>query len=95
MYEDAIAEMEIRAPTERNRKLTKFLEAVNADDQMKAWWYMQQVTSERLQMSDHSWVHVQIVMNIALRLLRLLTKAGVEPAIVRDTGSTPRRPRSW
>ena len=27
-------------------------------------------------MSDHSWVHMQIVLNIALRLLRLLVKAG-------------------
>ena len=26
-------------------------------------------------MSDHSWVHVQIVLNIALRLLRLLLRA--------------------
>ena len=45
---------------------------------------MAQVTSERLGMSDHSWVHVQIVLNIALRLLRLLVKAGVEPAMVAD-----------
>jgi metal-dependent HD superfamily phosphatase/phosphodiesterase len=47
---------------------------------------MAQVTSERLGMSDHSWVHVQIVLNIALRLLRLLVKAGVEPAMVADHG---------
>ena len=37
-------------------------------------------------MSDHSWVHVQIVLNIGLRLLRLLVKAGVEPAMVTDHG---------
>ena len=43
-------------------------------------------------MSDHSWVHMQIVLNIALRLLRLLVKAGVEPAMVTDHGMTrPRR----
>jgi uncharacterized protein len=35
-------------------------------------------------MSDHSWVHVQIVLNVALRLLRLLAKANVEPAMVSD-----------
>src|SRR4051794_41256495 len=45
---------------------------------------MAQVTSERLGMSDHSWVHVQIVLNIALRILRLLVKAGIEPAMVAD-----------
>ncbi len=45
---------------------------------------MAQVVSERLGMSDHSWVHVQIVLNIALRLLRLLARAGIEPAMVTD-----------
>jgi metal-dependent HD superfamily phosphatase/phosphodiesterase len=47
---------------------------------------MQQVNAERLGMSDHSWVHIQIVVNIALRLFRLLSKAGVEPATVADHG---------
>jgi metal-dependent HD superfamily phosphatase/phosphodiesterase len=37
-------------------------------------------------MSDHSWVHVQIVLNVALRLLRLLVKGGIEPAMVADHG---------
>ena len=41
-------------------------------------------------MSDHSWVHVQIVLNIALRLLRLLVKAGVERAMVTDHGMRDR-----
>jgi metal-dependent HD superfamily phosphatase/phosphodiesterase len=51
---------------------------------------MTQVHAERLGMSDHSWVHMQIVLNIALRLLRLLVKAGVEPAVVADHGMSPR-----
>ncbi|MGH2839071.1 MAG: HD domain-containing protein, partial [Thermoleophilaceae bacterium] len=88
MYEDAILEMQIRAPAERNPKLAAFLKAVNADMQLKAWWYAQQVTADRQQMSDHSWIHVQKVMNIALRLLRLLSKRGVEPVVVRDHGFT-------
>jgi metal-dependent HD superfamily phosphatase/phosphodiesterase len=76
----------VRAPTRGNRKLEAFLEAVNDDDQVRAWWYMAQVHAERLGMSDHSWVHVQIVLNVALRLLRLLARAGVEPAMVADHG---------
>jgi len=76
----------VRAPTRGNRKLESFLKAVNGDDQVRAWWYMAQVQSERLGMSDHSWVHMQIVLNIALRLLRLLVKAGVEPVVVTDHG---------
>jgi uncharacterized protein len=90
MYEDAIAEMQIRAPAERNPKLGALLDAVNQDLQLKAWWYAQQTTAERLQMSDHSWIHVQKVMNIALRLLRLLSRRGVEPVVVRDHGFTPK-----
>ena len=76
----------MHAPTRGNRKLEKFLEAVNADERVRAWWYMAQLTSTRLEMSDHSWVHVQVVLNIALRLIRLLAKAGIEPAMVTDHG---------
>jgi hypothetical protein len=87
---EAIAEARVRAPTRGNRKLESFLDAVNADEQVRAWWYMTQVHAERLGMSDHSWVHMQIVLNIALRLLRLLLRAGVEPAMVADHGMRDR-----
>ena len=87
---EAIAEAKVRAPTRGNRKLESFLDAVNGDEQVRTWWYMAQVHAERLGMSDHSWVHTQIVLNIALRLLRLLVKAGVEPAVVADHGMSPR-----
>ena len=81
---DAVAGAAVRVPTRGNRKLEALLDGVNGDLQVRAWWHMAQVTSERLGMSDHSWVHVQIVLNIALRLLRLLIKAGVEPTVVTD-----------
>ena len=87
---EAVAEAQVRAPTRGNRKLESFLDAVNADEQVRTWWYMAQVQSERLRMSDHSWVHVQIVLNIALRLLRLLVKAGEQPAMVADHSMSPR-----
>jgi uncharacterized protein len=87
---EAIAEAHVRAPTRGNRKLESFIDAVNSDDQVRGWWYMAQVNAERLGMSDHSWVHMQIVLNISLRLLRLLVKAGVEPAMVADHGMRDR-----
>ncbi len=87
---DAVAAANVHAPTRGNRKLDGFLEAVNADPKVRAWWYMAQVTSRRLGMSDHSWVHVQVVLNIALRLLRLLTKRAIEPAMVADHGMKER-----
>jgi uncharacterized protein len=87
---DAVARAQVHAPTRGNRKLESFLEAVNADERVRAWWYMAQITSERLGMSDHSWVHVQVVLNISLRLLRLLVKGGIEPAIVAEHGMKAR-----
>ena len=87
---EAVAKAQVHAPTRGNRKLERFLEAVNADERVRAWWYMAQITSERLGMSDHSWVHVQVVLNISLRLMRLLVKGGIEPAMVTDHGMRDR-----
>jgi uncharacterized protein len=81
---EAVGSVSIAAPTRGNRRLEALLEAANSDDELRAWWHMQQVFATRLGMSDHSWVHVQIVLNIALRLFRLLVKRGVEPAMVAD-----------
>ncbi len=82
--EAAVAEARVRAPTRGNRRLEALLERGNADLELRTWWHMAQVASERLGMSDHSWVHVQIVLNIALRVLRLLARAGIEPVMVTD-----------
>jgi hypothetical protein len=82
---EAVAGMHLRVPSRGNRKLRKVLEQVDADEQIKAWWHVANVNAvARLEINDHSWVHVQIVANIALKLLRQLTKHGVEPTIVRD-----------
>jgi uncharacterized protein len=87
---DRLAEISVRAPTRGNRRLEKLLEAVNGDPQVKGWWHAAGVNANRLGMSDHSWVHIQIVTNIALRLSRLLFKSGVVPSIVADHALTER-----
>jgi metal-dependent HD superfamily phosphatase/phosphodiesterase len=87
---EALAEVRINAPTRGNRRLERLLAAVNGDEQVKAWWYVQGVNATRLHMSDHSWVHVQVVVNIALRLARLLFRRGVEPGMVSQHGMTER-----
>ena len=86
---EAIAPVKVHAPSERNRKLAAFLAACNGDTQLKARWLAQQTTAERLGMSDHSWVHLQIVLNMALRLFRMLRKHGVKSAIERDYAMNP------
>ncbi|MBM3679175.1 MAG: HD domain-containing protein [Actinobacteria bacterium] len=81
--------MSIRLPVRGNRKLRRALERANADPQLKAWWHVANVNAVvRLEINDHSWVHIQIVANIALKLLRQLVKNGVEPSVVRDYGMT-------
>jgi uncharacterized protein len=85
--EQAVAAMRINVPPRANRKLRTLLERVNADNQLKGWWHVSNVNAvARMDINDHSWVHIQIVANIALKLLRQLTKHGVEPSLVRDYG---------
>src|SRR6476620_2629733 len=84
---EAVARMRINVPVRGNRKLRTIIERVNADHQVKGWWHVSNVNAvARMQINDHSWVHIQIVTNIALKLLRQLTKHGIEPALVRDFG---------
>ena len=84
---EAIAQMRIRVPVRANRKLRTVIERVNQDAQLKGWWHVANVNAvARMEINDHSWVHIQIVTNIALKLLRQLTKHGVDPSVVRDYG---------
>jgi uncharacterized protein len=83
----AVGEMRIRVPVRANRTLRTVIDRVNRDDQLKGWWHVSNVNAvARMEINDHSWVHIQIVTNIALKLLRQLTKHGVEPNVVRDYG---------
>jgi uncharacterized protein len=85
----AVGEMRIRVPVRANRTLRAVIDRANRDDQLKGWWHVANVNAvARMEINDHSWVHIQIVTNIALKLLRQLTKHGVEPNVVRDYGYT-------
>jgi len=85
----AVRQMRIRVPDRGHQKLRRVIERVNADEQLKGWWHVANVNAVlRLEINDHSWVHIQIVTNIALKLLRQLTKHGIEPAVVTDYGMT-------
>jgi metal-dependent HD superfamily phosphatase/phosphodiesterase len=75
----------IHMPTRHNARLQEVLRRVNADEELYALWTVVNVNAvERLGMSDHGPVHMQIVSNIALKLLRLLESKLVVPNIVRD-----------
>src|SRR5688500_4871202 len=79
----AVEQMRINVPVRGNRKLRR----VSEDRQLKGWWHVANVNAVvRMEINDHSWVHIQIVANIALKILRQLFKHGVEPSAVRDFG---------
>ena len=77
----------MNVPDRHNERLARLIDRVNADDELYALWTAANVTAiNRLGMTDHGPVHVKIVMNIAVRLFRLLADADVEFGIVRDHG---------
>ncbi len=82
--------LRVHVPDKHNPKLQAIMEAVRRDDELYALWHAQNVTAVvRLNMTDHGPVHVHLVANMALRMLRILVERGIQPSIVRDYGFTP------
>lgn len=87
---EAIAVMRINLPARGNRTLRELLVRVNRDVSLKAWWHVANVNAtQRMRINDHSWVHVQVVTNIALKLLRDLVRKGAKSGMVADYGMRP------
>lgn len=79
----------IRLPVRHNRRLMEVINRVNADSELYTLWEVVNVNAVRRQgMSDHGPVHMQIVANIALKLLRSLIEHGVQPSVVVDHNLT-------
>lgn len=83
-FEDRVV---MTVPDRHNPKLRQLMTRVNDDDDLYALWLAANVNAmERLGMTDHGPVHVKIVMNIAVRMLRLLVDGGVAPSAVKHWG---------
>ena len=77
----------LNLPARHNPVLSTLVDRVDEDEELYALWTAQNVNAvDRLGISDHGPVHVQIVANSALRILRLLADAGVRPSVVADYG---------
>jgi len=75
----------IRLPLKHSPLLHKVIDRVNADDELFALWQAQNVNAvDRLGMSDHGPVHMNIVANISLRLLRLLHERDIEFTLIKN-----------
>lgn len=74
----------IYVPIAGNDLLEKALAKINEDIEIRTLWRVININAiDRLGMSDHGPVHVQIIANIALRLTRILLKNGVVMSISR------------
>jgi metal-dependent HD superfamily phosphatase/phosphodiesterase len=79
--------IDIHVPDRENATLRRLLARVNADLGLYQLWCSANVTAvPRLAMNDHGPVHIQIVANSALKLLRMIVRAGGVPSVVRDYG---------
>jgi metal-dependent HD superfamily phosphatase/phosphodiesterase len=78
----------IRLPLRHSPTLQKVIDRVNQNDELLALWQAQNVNAvDRLGMSDHGSVHMNIVANISLRLARLLHERGIEFSLARNYAS--------
>lgn len=81
--------MPIRIPSRHNPRLQRIVERINADLELHQLWKCANVNAvDRLGMSDHGEVHIRIVSNIALKMLRLLVDAGIQMSMVAKYGLT-------
>jgi metal-dependent HD superfamily phosphatase/phosphodiesterase len=77
-------------PARHNPRLQALAERINADEELRQLWRSANVNAvDRLGLGDCGEVHVRIVANAALKLLRLLREAGHQPAVVTHHRLTP------
>ncbi len=79
--------MSIQVPTRKNKKLESLLKHINEDAELLQLWKCANVNAvDRSGINDHGEVHIRIVSNAALKILRLLVKGSVESSVVKDHG---------
>jgi len=74
-------------PVRGNKKLEAVVEFIDGDNELQTLWRCSNILAiDRLGYNDHGPVHVKIVANRALKILRILLERGVEPGIKVDYG---------
>jgi hypothetical protein len=81
--------MKFTAPLRDNKKLKILIDCINEDKELFQIWKCSNVNAvDRSGISDHGEVHIRIVANAALRILRLLISGEIEPSVVTHHGLT-------
>lgn len=79
--------MSFHIPAKNNDKLKRLLEKITQDTELLQLWKCANMNAvDRSGINDHGEIHIRIVSNAALRILRLLVKGGVEPNVVSNYG---------
>ncbi len=77
--------MEFNIPVEQNQKLGLLIEKIKNDLELQNLWRMCNVNViGRMKINDHGPIHVKIVANSALRILRILMEKGIKPNIISE-----------
>jgi hypothetical protein len=81
--------MPLNLPARHNEKLRQLVGRVDADLELHTLWHCANINAvDRSGITDHGEVHIKIVANRALKLVRLLIEAEVPMGVVRDHGLT-------
>jgi hypothetical protein len=77
--------MGLNLPIHGNERLAEVVARIDASTRLTTLWAASNVVAmERMHINDHGPVHIRIISNIALKLLRLLCAGGVTPSAVKD-----------
>jgi metal-dependent HD superfamily phosphatase/phosphodiesterase len=69
-------------PTRHNQKLQTVVKRINADEELWQLWRCANVNAmDRAGITDHGEIHIRVVANAALKMLRLLTDAGIQTGV--------------
>ena len=82
--------MTLNLPINGNEKLAELKRRIEGHEELKTYWYCSNVNAiDRMGINDHGPIHVKIVANMALKILRLLLESGIEPSVVKDHKLAP------
>jgi len=77
----------LKLPCGKNEKLKTLVQKISGDVRLQTYWKCANIMAiDRMGYTDHGPVHVKIVANSALKILRILIQYGVVPNIVKDYG---------
>lgn len=81
--------MPFKIPVKHNAKLAQLVERINADQELLQLWKCSNINAiDRSGINDHGEIHIRIVANAALKMLRVLVESGIAPSIVKNHGMT-------